>query len=141
MFVGGYLQQLKNLAGSETRKIVGLGGNVKVNATLSLFGGAMQRSSVVSVQDNRAWTLGANVELTNELTLSAAHYNDKQSGSAALDGQREVSWISASYRFSRRSDVYAVLDSNVVEGGYAKPAFMGTKGSQTGLVAGLRHRF
>lgn len=139
--VGGYLQQMKNLAGSETRKIVGFGGNVKVNDRLSLFGGAMQRSSVVSVQDNRAWTLGANLELTNELTLSAAHYNDRQSGSTALDGKRELSWITASYRFSRRSDVYAVLDSNVVEGGYAKPAFMGTKGSQTGLVAGLRHRF
>lgn len=139
--VGAYVQQMKNLAGSETRKIVGLGGNVKVNGMLSLFAGAMQRSSAVSVQDNRAWTLGANVDFSGSVSLSAAHYNDTQSGSAALDGKREVSWLSASYRFSRRSDVYAVVDTNVVEGGYAKPAFMGTKGSQTGLAAGLRHRF
>jgi len=139
--VGGVLQQMKNLVGSEERKIVGLGGNVKFNATVALFGGAMQRSSKVSPQDNQAWTLGANIELADNITLSLAHYNDEQSGSATLDGKRQVSWVTANYRFSRRTDVYAVADSNVVEGGYAKPAFMGTKGSQTGLALGLRHRF
>lgn len=139
--VGGYVQQLKNLAGTETRDIVGLGGNVRVHKALALFGGAMQRSSAVSPQENTAWTLGANIELADAVTLSLAHYNDTQSGSAALDGRRQVSWVTASVRFSRRSDVYAVVDTNVVEGGYAKPAFMATKGSQTGLVVGLRHRF
>ena len=103
--------------------------------------GLMQRTNAVSPQENLAFTLGANIELAKDITLSLAHYNDDQSGSAALDGSREVWWVTASYRFSRRTDVYAVLDSNHVEGGYAKPAFMGTKGSQTGVVLGLRHRF
>lgn len=140
-YLGGYAQQMKNLAGTETRKILGLGGNVKINDTFTLFGGAMQRTSAVSPQENRAITLGANIELAPQVTLSLALYDDQQSGSAALDGSRRVAWVTASYRFSRRTDVYAVLDTNRVEGGYAKPAFMGTKGSQTGVVGGLRHRF
>ncbi|HSW09101.1 MAG TPA: porin, partial [Aquabacterium sp.] len=95
----------------------------------------------VSVQKNRAWTLGANLQANPFVTVSAEHYRDDQSGSAALDGARTVSWITAAYRFSVRTDVYAVIDRNKVTGGYAKPAFMGVKGSQQGLVVGLRHRF
>lgn len=140
-YLGGYAQQMKNLAGTETRKIVGLGGNVKLGDTVALFGGAMQRTSAVSPQENRAFTLGANVELSPQVTLSVAVYDDQQSGSAALEGSRRVAWLTASYRFSRRTDVYAVVDTNRVEGGYARPAFMGTMGSQTGLTGGLRHRF
>lgn len=139
--VGAYHQQLDNVANTETRKIVGLGGNYKVNGTLHLYGGLMKRTTRVSPQENAAWTLGANVELMPQVTLSVAHYDDDQSGSAALQGQRTVSWLTASYRFSRRTDVYAVLDRNEVSGGYARPAFMGTLGTQNGLVLGLRHRF
>lgn len=139
--VASYAQQMKNLTGAETRKIVGAGGNYKLQPSVTLYGGVMKRSSAVSAQDNLAWTLGANVELSPKVTLSLAHFSDDQGGSAALDGKRRVSWASLSYRFSRRSDVYAVIDQNQVEGAYAKPAFMGTKGTQTGTVLGLRHRF
>jgi predicted porin len=139
--LGAYVQQMKNLAGTETRKILGLGGNYRFGPGFALFGGVMQRTSAVSVQENRAWTMGANVELAPSVTLSAAFFDDRQSGSAALAGSRRVAWVTANYRFSRRSDVYAVVDTNRVEGGYARPAFMGTKGTQNGLVVGLRHRF
>lgn len=139
--LGAYLQQMKNRAGTETRKIVGLGGNYKLNPTLTLFGGFMQRTAEVSAQENKVWTLGANLELGSATTLSLQHFDDRQSGSAALDGSRKVTWVTANYRFSRRTDVYAVVDHNQIDGGYAKPAFMGTPGSQTALSAGLRHRF
>ena len=138
---GGYVQQLDNRAGTETRKIVGLGGSYRFNPTLMLFGGYMQRSAQVSPQENKVWALGANIELTPAITLSLEHFDDRQSGSAALDGSRKVNWVSASYRFSRRTDVYALADRNRIAGGYAKPAFMGTPGSQTALSMGLRHRF
>lgn len=136
-----YAQQLKNLTGTETRKILGAGGNVRLSERVALFGGVMQRTSDGSAQKNRAWTLGANIDVAPLATLSIAHFDDRRSGSAALDGSRRVSWVQVSYRLSRRTDVYAVLDQNRVEGGYAKPAFMGTKGTQTGSVLGLRHRF
>ena len=139
--VGAYHQRLSNAANTETRTIVGLGGNYKVNDTVHLYGGLMKRTARVSAQENQAWTLGANIELTPQVTLSLAHYDDEQSGSAALNGQRTVSWVTANYRFSRRTDVYAVLDRNEVTGGYARPAFMGRLGTQNGFVLGLRHRF
>ncbi len=139
--LGAYVQQMKNRAGSETRKIVGLGGNYKFHPMFTLFGGAMQRSAEVSLQKNRVWSLGANVELTPATTLSVEYFDDKQTGSAALTGSRKVAWVSANYRFSRRTDVYAVVDRNGVGGGYAKPAFMGTLGIQNAVSMGLRHRF
>lgn len=139
--LGGYVQQMKNRTGTETRKIFGLGGNYKLNPMFTLYAGYMQRSAEVSAQENKAFALGANIELGATSTLSVEHFHDKQSGSAALEGSRKVTWVSANYRFSRRTDVYAVIDHNQVEGGYAKPAFMGTIGNQTGVGMGLRHRF
>jgi predicted porin len=73
--------------------------------------------------------------------LSLAYFDDSQSGSAALEGSRKVAWASINCRFSRRTDVYAAVDRNEVRDGYAKPAFLGTLGSQTGVSAGVRHRF
>jgi predicted porin len=138
---GGYVQQMENRAGTEKRKIVGAGGNYRFNSTFALFAGYMQRSSEVSPQENKAWALGANVELTDAATLSFEYFDDKQSGSTALEGSRKVAWVTANYRFSRRTDIYAMLDRNRVVDGYAKPAFMGTLGTQTALSMGLRHRF
>lgn len=139
--LAAYAQQMKNITGAETRKILGAGGNVKITDGIQIYGGLMTRRHAVSVQRNRAWTLGANVVVAPLVTLSAAYYDDKQSGSTALAGKRTVSWISANYLFSKRTDVYAELDRNEVEGGYAKPAFMGVKGMQKGFAVGLRHRF
>lgn len=139
--LAAYVQQMNNLAGTETRRIIGAGGNAKVGARAALYGGVMQRSSELSPQKNRAWTLGANLELGPKVTLSVAHFDDQQSGSTALNGKRSVSWVTASYRFSRRTDVYALVGQNRVTGGYARPAFMGTLGTQTNLATGLRTRF
>ena len=140
--LAGYVQQMENLTGSERRRVVGAGGNVRINPSVALFGGVMQRTSRVSPQENLAWTLGANIELGQAMTLSLAHFDDDQSGSVALNGSRTVSWATVSYRFSRRTDVYAVVDVNKFAGGYARPAFIGAvPGTQTGATAGLRHRF
>jgi predicted porin len=139
--LGAYFQSLKNLAGTETRKVAGAGGNVKLGTAWALFGGVMQRDDALSPQKNRAWTLGANWQVLPLLQLSVQHYRDDQSGSAALAGARSVDWLMATYRFSLRTDVYAVVDRNKVTGGYARPAFMGVKGTQNGVVVGLRHRF
>jgi predicted porin len=132
---------MNNITDTETRKIYGLGGNVRINKDLVAFGGFMQRTAEVSVQENRVWTLGANYELTPKVQLSAAYLSDDQSGSAALDGSRKVGFVTANYKFSNRSDIYVEVDTNEVRGGYAKPAFMGTKGRQTAYGVALRHRF
>lgn len=139
--LGAYVQQMDNRAGTETRKIIGLGGNYRFNPVFALFAGYMQRSAEVSAQENKVFAIGANVELGSATTLSVEVFDDQQSGSAALEGSRKVAWVSASYRFSRRTDVYAAVDHNRIAGGYTKPSFMGTPGEQTALSLGLRHRF
>jgi predicted porin len=141
LYLGAFVQQMHNRAGTEERRIVAAGGNYKVNATLALFGGYMQRSSEVSPQKNQVLGLGANIEVADPVTLSLQYFNDRQTGSTALEGKREVAWVTANYRFSRRTDLYVLVDRNKVEGGYAKPAFMGTLGTQTAYNMGLRTRF
>ena len=139
--LGAYVQQMKNRAGTETRKIVGLGGNYKFNPIFTLYTGYMERSTAVSPQENKVWALGANIEITDFTTLSIETFDDQQSGSAALNGSRKVAWISANYRLSKRTELYAAVDQNRVEGGYARPAFMNTLGRQTAVSTGLRHQF
>jgi predicted porin len=139
--LGAYVQQMKNRAGTETRKILGLGGNYRFNTWFTLFTGWMQRSAATSLQENKVLALGANFDITDFTTLSVETFHDKQSGSAALSGSRKVAWVSANYRLSKRTELYAAVDQNRVEGGYAKPAFMGTLGKQTAVSTGLRHRF
>jgi predicted porin len=139
--LGAYVQRMRNLAGTETRKIVGLGGNYRFNTWFTLFTGWMQRSAEASPQENKVLAIGANFDITDFTTLSVEVFDDKQSGSAALNGSRKVVWVSANYRLSKRTELYAALDQNRVDGGYAKPAFMNTLGKQNAVSAGLRHRF
>lgn len=139
--VGAYAQEMKNRAGTEERRIIGLGGNVHVTPIVALYTGYMERSSKLSPQENKVWALGANIEVAQPVTLSLEYFDDKQTGSAALDGSRKVAWVSANYRFSRRTDVYVAVDHNKVEGGYTRPAFMAALGSQTAFSMGLRTRF
>ena len=139
--LGAYVQQLNNLADTEQRRIVGAGGHWKVTQAATLYAGAMRRDDETSPQTNKVWTLGASLKLLPAVTVSAALLHDRQAGSSSLKGSRKVAYVTGAYAFSKRSDVYAVIDRNEVDGGYAKPAFMGTKGQQNGLVLGLRHRF
>lgn len=141
VYVGGYVQQMNNVSDTETRKIMGLGGNWKALSMLTLYAGAMKRTNAVSPQENVVWTLGANVEVHPDVTLSIAHLADDQSGTAALEGSRKVSYLSASYRFSKRTDIAATIDGNQISGGYTKPSFMGTTGDQTAVTLDLRHKF
>lgn len=139
--LGAYVQRLKNRAGDEERRVAGLGGNVRINPVVALYAGYMQRSARLSAQENKVFALGANVEVAQPVTLSIEFFHDQQTGSDALEGSRKVAWVSANYRFSRRTDVYLTVDQNRIDGGYAKPAFMAESGTQTAVSAGLRTRF
>jgi len=134
-----YGQHMESFNGAETRKIYGLGGSCAVNSGLKLFLGGMQRSHEVSLQKNRVWTAGANYNLTSNLVLTASYTQDKQTGTGV--GSRKLAFVGADYLFSKRTDVYAVIDNNKLSGAYPLPGFMGTRDSATGVSVGLRHRF
>jgi len=135
------VQQMKSLTGAETRKIWGLGGSYRINDTWQVFSGFLKRTGAVNRQSNKVGMLGINVALSPDVTLSAAHLRDHQSGGATLSGKRRGSWVAASYRFSKRTDVYIVIDHNKIDGAYAKPAWMQVAGTQADVATGLRHRF
>ena len=134
-----YGQHMENFNGAETRRIYGLGGSYAVNSGLKLFVGGMQRSHEVSLQKNKVWTAGANYHLTNNLVLTASYTQDTQTGTGV--GSRKLAFVGADYLFSKRMDVYVVINNNKLSGAYPLPGFMGTRDSATGVSVGLRHRF
>jgi predicted porin len=135
-----YAMDLKtNASGSDSRRIYGLGGTYSVVPTLKLFIGGMTRDHAVSPQKNKVLTAGLNYNLMDLLVLTASYTDDSQTGSGV--GHRKVSFVGANYYLSKRTDVYTEVDRNQVTGAYPVQSFMATRGSQTGLSFGLRHRF
>jgi len=139
--LGAYVQRMNNLTGTQTRKLWGLGGNYRLTDSWQVFAGFARRTTGGSAQANKVGMLGVGVALTANLSLSAAHLRDHQSGGARFAGKRRGSWAAASYRLSPRTDVYVVIDNNKIDGRYARPAWMQVAGTQTGIATGLRHRF
>lgn len=94
------------------------------------------------LKSNLYW-LGASYQLNPALLLSGAYYH-----TARKDSEQDPSSIvlSASYAFSRRTDVYLTLaharnksGSNLGLNGFATNIAAGE--NQTGAIAGVRHRF
>lgn len=126
-------------AGSDTRKIRGLGVAYNASSALKLYLGGMWRDHEVSTQKNKVLTVGANYQLTERVGLTASYTDDQVSGSKA--GHRRVAFVGANYQFSKRTDVYLEVDNNQISGTYSIPSFMRTEKSMTGLGLGIRHRF
>lgn len=137
-----YGQNMSAATGGETRKIRGAGLAYQFAPVLKGFAGYMTRSHEISAQRNKVALIGASYNITPTLVLSAAYSEDRQNrfGTTA-SGTRQTTWLAADYFLSKRTDLYAEVDHNKLSGGYVLPAFMGSRGSQTGVTVGLRHRF
>lgn len=137
-----YGQDLAAATGGEVRKIRGAGAAYQIAPGWKAFGAHMQRSHEVSRQRNQVTTLGVNYQASPTLILTGSASSDRQSafGSTAA-GTRRVVWVSADYYLSKRTDIYVAVDHNKIDGGYVQPAFMLVRGAQTGVTAGMRHRF
>lgn len=128
-----------NAAGTDTRNILGLGGSFEAFKGLRLFLGGMQRDHDVSLQKNKVLTGGLNYNLTDQLVLTASYTDDSQTGTGI--GHRKVQFVGVNYFLSKRTDVYTEVDQNKITGAYPAQGFMATRGNQTGVAFGLRHRF
>ena len=125
--------------GADTRKIKGLGGNFTVTNDLTAYVGAMTRTQAVSTQKNTVTTFGANYKLSPTWVLTGGYTDDNQTVKSA--GHRKVTFLGANYLLDKDTDVYFVVDNNKVDGQYAIPAFMKTRGTQTGYNVGIRYKF
>nr|WP_315595266.1 porin [uncultured Cupriavidus sp.] len=135
--IGAFWQQANALTTPEARKIWGLGGNYRIGIVKIAFGYLNNRFDV-SPTRNDVFTGGFAVDVTPALTMSVASHYDRQRNA---DGSRIMVTGVADYSFSKRTDVYAEVDFNRINGNYALPTFMGVKGSKVGGGIGLRHRF
>lgn len=137
-----YGQNLSAATGGEVRRIRGGGLAYQLTPSWKVFLAYMTRSHEISRQRNKVATIGVSYQLTPALILAASYTSDRQNAfSANASGKRQVAWLSADYYLSKRTDLYAEIDHNRVDGGYALASFMATRGSQTGVTLGIRHRF
>jgi predicted porin len=137
-----YEQMQSNGVGADTRTVGGLGGTYSILPTLKGYLGYMKRAQRTSPVENNVVTSGLLFDATNQLQLTLSLTADRQSAVGTTPkGKRSVGFAEAEYRFSKRTSVYVEIDRNIVTGGYALPAFMLTKGQQTGGSIGLQHRF
>jgi predicted porin len=133
-----YAQHMDSFNDAETRKIWGAGGSYAFNTSIKAFLGYMKRDHRVSLQENKVWTGGVNYGV-GQFIFTASYTEDRQSG--VNEGSRKVGWLGADYLLSKRTDLYVEVDNNKLTGSYPLPGFMSTRDSQTGVSAGLRHRF
>lgn len=135
--VGAFWQQANALTSPEARKVWGLGGNYQAGVVKLTFGYLNNRFDVSPTRNN-VFTGGFAIDATSALTLSVAAHYDRQRNA---DSSRIMVSGVADYALSKRTDVYAEVDFNRINGGYTLPTFMGEKGSKVGGGIGLRHRF
>lgn len=136
--IDAYASDMDSFNGAETRKIRGIGGTWAITPQLKGYLGFMKRSQRVSLQENKIWTAGLNYT-AGAFVFTASYGQDTQSH--VNPGTRKVAWAGVDYLLSKRTDVYVEIDNNRITDRYPLPAFMATRESQTGITAGLRHRF
>ncbi|WP_343633505.1 porin [Roseateles sp.] len=138
--VATYYQSMDSFNGAETRRIFGIGGSYAITSTLKGMVGYMKRSQRVSVQENDVYSVGLNYQLTTAVTLMANYLQDRQS--RLNPGKRHMAYLAVDYAFSKRTGVYAEVDTNELTGAYPATAFLSVRGQkQVGVSTGMRHRF
>ena len=138
-----YGQRMDNNAtATDRRKIFGAGFDVALPAGLKAYGGYMRRSQTASAVENNVLLAALTWAATPQLMFTASATLDHESAfSTTHAGSRKVYFGEAEYHFTQATSLYAELDRNQVQGGYALPAFMLSKGTQNGGAIGLEHRF
>ena len=121
-----------------------IGGKYLFNEGTSLFGQYVHNNFDVSNQTNEIITLGVAQQLTSAITLKGSATYDSQIN--VNDGHRETYSALVDYSFSKRTDVYAAIDYNKLDGLYSNSSYTlntatNPNNSSTGVSFGLRHTF
>jgi predicted porin len=89
-------------------------------------------------QTERAW-VGGSFAVTPAVELTAAYYKTKVDGAtAALDGDKDLYMIGATYAFSKRTNFYAEADFSKLDG---SQRIGGVQDKQRGVSVGINHLF
>jgi predicted porin len=127
-----------------------IGGAYTIGALTASVGYVNEKQATLKTADDTSkweWA-GLSYQLAPRVTLTGAWYhntvfnNAVSSKAAAGDGKKDQYIVGATYDFSKRTNLYAEVDFNKLDGAFAKG---GTKAlnqtRQTGLAAGIMHMF
>jgi predicted porin len=144
--IGAFYEQRKPGATSRKKSDYGLGGSYMVGPVI-LFGNFQHHNQSFPISldlKGNLFSLGAIYPLNDRLTFFAAGYADKQKNdSTGLSGSRGTLALSAFYKLSPRTGVYAYVDTTKWKNGYVEilgDAY-GKKAERQNLYLGMRHNF
>ncbi len=88
---------------------------------------------------SKVTTLGVTYDITPQIGLTAAYYNDKATTTTAT-GKRNTLGLGLNYSLSKRTMVYGYLDTTKADATYSSPGATPTTSQNTTMV-GVRHSF
>lgn len=136
--MAAYAAAMDSAGRSETRRIKGLGAAIELTQGMKAYAGILRRRDRVSGQANDVWVAALSYAAGSFVyTLSCGEDRQRR----VSQGSRQLGWLHVDYLFSKRTDVYAVIDANRIAGAYPLPSFMTRRGLQRGAELGMRHRF
>ena len=104
---------------------------------------SQEQGAGVADVDTTNWWLGGSYNLSPTTALSAAFYRtDSEQG--ALEAERDLFIISATYALSKRTNLYAAIDHSRYDGTAAldgRFAAIAPRDKQTGFSVGVNHLF
>jgi predicted porin len=126
-----------------------LGGAYIVGALTASLGYVDEKQATPTLDNTAKWEwAGLSYKLSPRVSLTGAWYrntvfNTKASSKASIgDGRKDQAIFGMTYDFSKRTNFYAEVDFNKLDGAFAKG---GTKAlnqtRQTGMAAGIMHMF
>lgn len=121
-----------------------VGGKYELNNRTDVYGQYVYSKFDQSNQANKIVTVGVAHDLGNSWSVKGAATYDKQENVG--QGSRQTYSAVVDYAFSKRTDVYAGLDYNRLNGSYTNASYnLNNAGNpntnSTGLSVGLRHTF
>ncbi|MES2261205.1 MAG: porin [Pseudomonadota bacterium] len=126
-----------------------LGGSYTVGAAQFAAGyvSSVQKTATTDTTNKWSWA-GLNYALTSQLAVTGAWYQNKAFNTAATaavaagDAKKNLYMAGLTYNFSARTNLYAEVDVNKLDGGYATGGTTKLNQSrQTGMSAGIMHMF
>jgi len=149
-----YTRAKQNVDGTATPdyqdyKHYALGGAYLVGALTASVGYVNEKQATLGLDNTAEWEwAGLSYKLNPRVNLTGAWYrntvfNNKVSAKAAAgDGKKDQFIVGMTYDFSKRTNFYAEVDFNKLDGAFAQG---GTKAldqtHQTGIAAGIMHMF
>lgn len=145
----GYANGPISLGGAYTVRDVGtfdnrhytIGGAYNFGPGRVAVGYANETQDTLTVDAKNKYTwVGANYNITPQVELTGAFYNQKNS-SAVGSGKKDLYVLAATYALSKRTSLYADIDYARLSGAGQLRAVLGNQSRQTGVSVGVNHLF